>query len=571
MEQVKYRVEAFIVPSGNSYHNTSNQSETDNLKLKLNKSDDTTIDIESNYIKNYINDSFSVEEESIQNLKNCIALEKFIKPNSIDVNKENKNTSSNFYSFLNIPEIKYKKFYNADGECFSSYLINKVHRLTPIDEKNEDLEEKLTDLCHHGCKNGCSVIVSTPQEVSEEVFKGTWLQKLEDIKQREAVLKSRELILEDREKALFKREREIKILERQVKDKLKHLDLQIKENKHSQCLLKFHNSQKNTLQSLVDSDLKAKPEELQISNSVERFDNTDVKLNLCTKSHCLQNMPGNQSEQLDKQIDNIEIMCTDLQQEKANVGSSCSSDNSTTEGKRSKQRLNLKGSKTSKSSYCKFVSNNSKKGTKPCKTYYEDLDSTLSADIGDSSFIQTSQKFNPDLYKKPYAFTRSVSERRGKYANKGSNINLEVQNLDTPIGIEQNKILERVTKNIFASQDKGTKFQHYGLIDHNIGTANTICNVENENKYSYLNLETGNKLYLHQKAIRGSKDRPISWNEESNEWLQKKREAYNMITKKVLPEDIEDKENLKHNVKINKSEKMIKKKDIRNRILTIFR
>ncbi|KZC04758.1 hypothetical protein WN55_09557 [Dufourea novaeangliae] len=208
---------------------------------------------------------------------------------------------------------------------------------------------------------------------------------------------------------------------------------------------------------------------------------------------------------------------------------------------------------------------------------YEDLDTTLSADIGDSSFVQTSQKFNPKLYKKPYVFTRSASERRGKYASKGSNLNFQVQNLgsvreefDAPVGIEQGKVLDRVTKNISASQDKNTKFQNYGLIDHNTGKPSKVPTMENEKKYSYLDLETGSRLYSHQRLIKNTKDRPMSWNEETNEWLQKKRKAYNMTAKKVL-ENTENKENHKCGTKTDKTEKVIKRSDLKNKILTIFR
>ncbi|XP_076169438.1 uncharacterized protein LOC143147761 [Ptiloglossa arizonensis] len=572
MEQVKYRVEAFIVPLGNDCHTTSVLSETNNVNIKSNKIDNVIASIvktESNYTENYKNDSLFKEDKGAQNLKNCTTLDKFIERDHIDLNKVNESTLNNFYTFLNIPELKCRQLYNVDDARFSSYINNKVDRLTPIDEKNEDFECKITNLSYHGCKNEYSATVPTPQEVSEEVFKGNWLQKLKDIEQREAVLRNRELALQNREKALFRKEREIKVLERQLKDKLKQVNLHLKEEQKLQDLLKIHNSQKNVSQSLIKVDSKIKTTELQMNdNFLEKFDNTVNKLNTSTKNICTQDVFTNQTEQLNKQIDNKGIIHNN-QQEKACVGSSCSSDSSTFEKRRTKQRSNLKDSTTLKSTCSKFASLNGNKIKNPCKPYYEDLDTTLSADIGDSSFVQTSQKFNPDLYKRPYAFTRSASERHGKYSSKGSSINLEVQNLDnlrekfeTPIRIEQDKVLERVTKNIFASQDKATKFQHYGLIDHNI---------ENEEKYSYLNLETGNKLCLHRKVIKGSKDRPISWNEESNEWLQKKRKAYNMTTNKVMPKDIEDKENLRLSIKTDKSEKIIKKKDIRNRILTIFR
>ncbi|XP_054013466.1 uncharacterized protein LOC128895160 [Hylaeus anthracinus] len=552
MEQIRYRVEAYIVPVSNNYRTTSVTSESEDAKTNLNIINNSSINInetESKCTENYKNDLLSMEEESMQNVKNCLPLEKFVTTNYIDVNKTNKSNSDTFCS---LKSSKYKKLYDVQDACFPSSMINNVHtnqltKLTPIDEKTEEFEEKVTDLCYHGCKNGCSASVPTPQEVSEEVFKGNWLEKLKDINEREASLRNKEVMLQNRERALLRKEREIKILEHRLK---------------------------------VNVEPTTKPAEFQTNgNPIEKSDNIDInKFSSYTKNVCMQNTYTTQIEQLYKDINNIEITNIDLQQEKSSIGSSCSSDNSTSEGKQLKQESNLKCSIISKPTCCKVVSNNSNTATKFCKSYYDDLDSTLSADIGDSSFVQTSQKFNPNVYKRPYAFRRSASERRGKYASKGSSINLEVQNVDAPkekiempIGIEQDKVLERVAKNIVASQDKGTKFQHYGLIDLNVDTTNKAYKVEDEKKYSYLNLETSNKLCLHQKATKGSKDRPISWNEESNHWLQKKRKAYNMTMKKVSPEDIEDKENLRCGIKPNKSEKVIKKIDIRNKILTIFR
>ncbi|XP_076649128.1 uncharacterized protein LOC143356940 [Halictus rubicundus] len=562
MKQAKYRVEAFIIPVCINNNTNSVLSDTRDERLQLNDVSNVTVSIEKTEaicVENNISNSLTIEEESIQNAKNSITLERLA--------GENKNRTSNFdYSSKSV-KTKYEASYNTS---FASNIFDRVERLTPIDEQNEDAEGKITDLCYHGCRNGCSAVVPTPQEVSEEIFKENWLQKLENIKQKEAELKNREVILCNRERALIKKEEEIRILECQLNDKLKQLDLDLKTNKHIRDLMKLSCINKHSRESLIDVDSKTLQQEKH---------KNDVKTDITCVDHlnlCMENIRTHGSnKELSNNIGNIS---KDLQEKRSSGSSSSSSDHSVSDGKKYKQRPTFRSSATLKSSGSRTVSNNSNKIKRPTKICYEDLDTTLSADIGDSSFVQTSQKFNPELYRKPYAFTRSASERRGKYQSKGSSMNLQVKNLtsiweefDKPVGMEQDKVLQRVTKNISVSQDKSTKFQNYGLIDNNISTTNTEHKIENEEKYSYLNLETGSKLCLHQRLMKNSKDnRPVSWNEETNEWLQKKRKAY-MTTKKIPTKDTEDKENHKCNTKSDRTDKVLKKNDIKSKILTIFR
>ncbi|XP_076243325.1 uncharacterized protein LOC143184748 [Calliopsis andreniformis] len=570
MKQTTYRVEAFIVPIGNEYCTDSDHYKSSNMRKKLHEINNTILNIEENdsdYTQNEKRHLFLMEKENMQNLKNDIISEKVER--NLETSTVNKNNPVHFYSTLDIPRTKYKVLYNIHDKCFSFDVPDNICRLSTIAEKNEDSVDKPTEICYHGCKNGCSATVPAPQQVTEEVFKENWLQKLEDIKQREALLKNKEINLQNRETILIKKEKEIKIMEYLLKNRLKQIDLYSKENKHLQDLLKVNNLLKNTSGSCTSVD--STPNDL----SVEKSDSTVVnKLNLCMQTVNIQDVPQYETVQVNKHINTIGVTCKDLQQEKTNTNSS--SDNSIPEEKRSKKQVNLKSSMSLKLSSSRFTRNSNNKLKKPCKVSYEDLDTTLSADIGDSSFFQTSQKFNPDMYRKPYAFTRAASERRGKCIANGSDTNLKIQILSNPreefqaaTGIEQNKVLRRVTQNISASQDKGTKFQHYGLIDHNMDT-NKVHKLENEKKYSYLNLETSNRVYSRLKSIESSKGRPLSWNEETNEWLQKKRKAYNMTIKKVISEET-DKENFKHNAKTNKSDKMVIKNDIKNKILTMFR
>ena len=571
-------MEAFIIPVRKKC-STSSVSESNDVKMNLKNAGDTTVNIEneSSCTQSDGDNSLLGEDESMQNFKNYIALEK-LESGLSDVNGVNGSNSVNFYSSLIIPETRYEVLYDVDTSSFSANKFNEDHRLSTIDEKSEDSEDKLTDLCYHGCENGCSATVPTPQEVSEEVFKKNWLQKLKDIKRREEVLRSKEMNFQYRERALSQKEREVKALERLLRDKLKQADLRLKESKHVQDLSKVHNSQKNTLEPSINGDLKEAHKHFDTNVSAKGVNDTDAKkLSSCPQNVRMQDTFSNQAGQVDKRVDNVDTAEKDSQEKTSTGSSSCSSDNSLFEGKRSKRLSTIRSSMTLRSSGYKSAYSSSNKMRKPNKIYYEDLDTTLSADIGDSSFVQTSQKFNPELYKKPFAFTRSASERRGKSASSGVDAIPEVQNvanpkqaLQVPSKIEQDKVLKRVTQNISVSQDKSTKFQNYGLIDTG-DVKNKADGIEDERKYSYLNLETSNSLRSHEKLIKGSKDRPLSWNEETNEWLQKKRKAYNMTMRKASPEDAENKENLKCGVKTNKSEKVMNKKDIKSRILTIFR
>ncbi|XP_078044077.1 uncharacterized protein LOC144473764 [Augochlora pura] len=563
MKQAKYRVEAFIIPVCVSNNTNSVLNDKRDERLQLNNVNNVTVSInktETICFENNANNSLTIEEETIQNARNCITLER--------LTEKNKNICSNSYFSPQNNKLKYETSYNTN---LSSKIFDKVERLTPIYERTEDAEENISDLCYHGYKNGCSATVSTPQEVSEKIFEENWLQKLENIKQKETELKSKEVILLNREKALTKKEEEIRILECKLNDKLKQLDLDLKKNRHIRDLLKISNINQNIKELHSDSNSKVLQQEVHKS---------DVKMNIaCVDklNSCIQNNVQNLQAHSNKDLSNNKENVHKVSQEKRSSGSSSSSSDYSVSDVKSKQRSTIRRSTTSKSCSSKTISSNFHKCKRPPKISYEDLDTTLSADIGDSSFVQTSEKFNPELYKKPFAFTRSVSERRGRYTSKGSSINLQVKNLgnireefEIPLGMEQAKVLQRVTKNISVSQDKSTKFQNYGLIDYNITASTMEHKIENEKRYSYLNLETGNKLCSHQKLIKNSKERPISWNEDTNEWLQKKQKVH-MTIKKVLTKDIEDKENCKCNIKSDKTDKVLRKNDIKNRILTIFR
>lgn len=563
MSQITYRVEAFIIPVGNDCYNKSVLTKTDDAKItdkfKIKEINDEAFNDESKNVTIETN-SLSTEKECLENLCNSLLIE------NIDANAvpsrtiNNQSTLNDLDRCFSLAKSESHRSYGSNSSRQSLNSFRDICTLKPIVEKNEDTDEKLTDLCYHGCKNGCSATVQTPQEVSEEVFKDNWLQRLEIIRQKESAIKNKEMILQSRERALFKREKEVRIMERVLKEKVKKIETYLKQFKRMHCSSKMYSSQEDTTES-APLTRKNKTGSSKDELSIEEFLNTHSCEKLQEHDDKQESMPRKQAQQSDI-CKNMATSLKETQQDKTNAcGSSSSSNSTTSEDRRIKERTSAR----SFSSY-KFHSYANNKAKKPYKPYYEDLDSTLSADVGDSSFVQTSQKFNPELYKKPYAFTRSASERRGKRIDSKNNVHLDVTE-EFHCQIEQDRVLRRVAENITASQDKSTKYQHYGLIDRNVEATNKLRRIEDlrDEKYSYLDLETSRKFGHRESKGKSSRDRPQSWNDETNDWLQKKRQVYNTTAKQTRT-DL-DKENLK----LQKPDKVTKKKDIKNKLFTIFR
>lgn len=389
----------------------------------------------------------------------------------------------------------------------------------------------------------------SPQEVSEKIFRENWLKRLEVLKEKESILRSKEAILQSRERALFKREREVRIFERHIRDKLKQLEQYLARNKISDIDLSTTAAPEKSSENFAWESKT--PQDLCNTNDVESA--------LCNQNISKENTLA---EQANKSTNNMVAQDEKSQNAKGSSSkssSSCSSSSDTGEAQKKKKSIGSRSSVAYKS-------------RKPPKLNYEDLDTTLSADVGDSSFVQTSQKFNPELYRRPFAFTRSASERRAKSVDRNqAKFEAQARKDDSQYpGIEQGRILKKVTDNISASQDKNTKYQNYGLIDRNVnGSAQKIEESKEEKKFSYLNLETAGKLNSLG-SRREIRDRPNSWNAETNEWLQKKRHAYNMTAKGLATRDFENKENI-HDNKTSKHVNSQKKTDIKSRIFTIFR
>lgn len=438
-----------------------------------------------------------------------------------------------------------KEFQSSIESGIAFYPVRqfkKLNSLMSIDERNENfLESKVNDFCHHGFKNGCTATIPSPEEVSDEIFKENWLHKMESLRQRDAALKEREINLQRKERELFQREKELRIAERIVNNKLKLVDQQVKYQKDMEKRLEevaqilSHEVEEPNVKT---EKLKETCQPLEKTSTLQRSTSTPEKImNPCEKNEeCNKKIkhPTRPKNYPSKQVSSSNTISKPLLH--------------TTIKYKERPSCN--------------------------KMCYDDLNSTLSADIGDSSFVRTSERFNPLLYKKPYVFTRSASER---WPNKTNNVvatrqeaivNTEKKSepLSKPI-IEEDRVFQKFSENVHASQDKNTRFQNYGLVDRkldDVQQSNAKHNLGSEKKlFSYLDLATCNKGSQRNNV---SKNRPFSWNAEEDEWLQKKRQAYNLAIKN----SIESKENLN----IGKSSKVQRKssnKAVKNKIFTIFR
>jgi len=411
---------------------------------------------------------------------------------------------------------EFKILNEAQDTLYPVRQFRRVNSLMSIDERSEGSETKLNDFCHHGYQNGCTAVVPSPEKVSDEVFRENWLRKIEILRQQEIMLREREINLQNREKEVFKKEKELRIMERVLKEKLRQVEEQLKHQKDIEAIQK---RLERTTQILESSD------EFNNKNSDE-YAKEKLK-----KSQLLINSYEEKDEEFNK---------------KANLIRSKSYASS--------RQSNSSNVNTNINSY------NSMQYKEQFKINYDDLNSTLSADIGDSSFIRTSERFNPALYKKPYVFTRSASMRQFK---QKSQMALNIEERPEHI-IEEDKILRKLNENICLSQDKNTRFQNYGFVNipENLQSKVEYNSNNEDNLSSQHNVETNDKI-SQIKSVGVPKDRLISWNEETDEWLQKKRQAYNLTIQKSM----EDKENKCNSIIDNKTSK----KNIKNKILTIFR
>lgn len=551
---ILYRVETYIVPEINKKKEFSLQTtinEIDDLKVaKLNVREDE--DTSENNTENRKNTSPASNSKCMESRRYLMDDNKLIKRKMIKNIKNNESLSNEQFNNNNV---KYndkdsdehlnvqREFQSSIGSQDAFYPVKqfkKFNSLMSIDERSENfLECKMNDFCHHGFKNGCTATIPSPEEVSDEIFKENWLHKMEILRQRDAALKEREINLQKKERELFKKEKELRIKERTLNEKLKLVDQQLKYQKDIQLVERRLGEVAQTLShKIMESDVKM--EKLRDCQPMEKT--STLQRSTSTPEKIIE--PSEKNEE-DKKIKHLTHP----------------------------KNYPLKQSSSSNpiSRTHSYASMKYREQFPRNKIRYDDLNSTLSADNGDSSFVRTSERFNPLLYKKPYAFTRSASERRtSKTSNAVVTKSQEVANVEKksdPI-VEEGRVFQKLSENIYASQDKNTKFQNYGLVDcklDDIQQNNAKHNPGNEKKlFSYLDLATSDKCGRQNQT--DPKDRPISWNEKADEWLQKKRQAYNLAVKNSA----ESKENLKCNIVMEKGRKS-SKKNAKNKLFTIFR
>lgn len=560
MKPILYRVETYIVPEVNRAPGFSLEdaiNEIDELKGRSRSKDREDEDVSENTTQSRKNTSsashnkfieskiYSVEQQQI-NIDDSKLIKRLTDITNKDETTSDRQFDNNNYKYNNensneqayYVQKEFQPLLGSQDTLYPVRQFKKINSLMSIDESSEiSLECKMNDFCHHGFKNGCTAKIPSPEVISDEIFKENWLQKMEILRQRDALLKEKEMNLQRRERELFKREKELRITERILNDKLKLVDQQLKYQKDIQLVEK-----KLEKAARILSDEVKKAEE-PVKAEKLRDDQPPEKTLALVPEKIIN--PYEKNEETDKKIK--------YPIHPKNYSSKPSSPPNTFSRTHSYASVR----------YRERLPRN--------KIRFDDLNSTLSADNGDSSFVQTSKLFNPLLYKKPYVFTRSASER---WPNKTSNasvtrpqgiVNVEEKAEPT---IEEEKVFRKFSENIIASHDKDTKFQHYGLVDCKLNNVQSIAkpcpNPANEKKmFSYLDLATSNKQ--GQKRTNVSKDRPISWNEEEDEWLQKKRQAYNLAKNST-----ENKENTKCNIAAEKSGKS-SKKDVKNKLFTIFR
>ncbi|KAG8038394.1 hypothetical protein G9C98_006721 [Cotesia typhae] len=521
-----YKSEAFIVPVSNREVKNDNNV-IDDVKISKMKNEEN-FKIESSSDKNIKHDivhSVHSSQEVIYDVPFSLLKNTKLQPtefhNQLPQKDDKKNCfiNSNIYNAIDEPiyEVPYssssyeKPGYLKYHECFETaeyvtskflqkqnvinnnnkYLLPKppmrTSSLMSIDERDETPEDCIDELCCHGNKNGCTTTTKRPEAVTEEIFEINWMKRLEKLRAREAVIKDKEAMLYDREKLLFKKEKELRILERLLKDKLNHAELYLKrksliidtinlndiENKFTEFSkvpsystsnsgINAQLSSTESLESYQQSDkilTEVINSEVSAQTNLKSCCSSTTKVN-CSENNHMKNPPNSRSSLMTVNIGSLQSQASRLENASSNLVSRNTLPISTYSSCRSKRRQ---------------------------KMTYDDLDSTLSADIGDSSLVITSRKFDPDIFKKPYILTRSSSERHQKVINDKI----------PECNYENEKTIKRISDSIINSYDKNTKFQNYGLIDLRVADGKKNDNISDNNinkRYFYLDLEDGKNL-----------------------------------------------------------------------------
>ncbi|TGZ32722.1 uncharacterized protein [Temnothorax longispinosus] len=511
--------------------------------------------------------------------------------------------AENLEEHLSVQKTEYQSSVGPEESLYPVRHFSRINSLISIDERSENsLDTKVSDYCRHGYKNGCTSSVSSPEEISDEIFKGNWLQKIEVLKDRETMLREREMNLQKRERELFRKEKKLRIAERILNDKMRQVDellkLQINPlvdrrleeaarilsdiEKSGDNLSEYKIPKKDVTRKEDISKKEEIPEKEDISKK-EEIPRKDVTRNeyiskkeeipkkediskkgeiprkdVTKKEDILKREEVARKEEVPRKVEiprRVEIP------KNPQVNPIFDQRHRREESNKKIIHPTRSNSSSRKSSVSRTHSYASVRYRERPRMNYDDLNSTLSAASQDSPKLRTSQWFDPALYQKPHVFQRSASERHPRHKDTTGNTMGKLQKvveerLD-PV-IEEEKIFRKVSDNICALQKNEAGFQNYGLVDRIPSIPSSKTDYTENRLSSYLDLEIGSKRHSRQNLSSASKDRPVSWTSETNEELQKKRQVYDSMTKQSA-ETKQSTEN-KENVACHTTNKIQKKK-----------
>lgn len=600
MKPILYRVETYIVP------------EMENLSM-INKLDDLTL---ANQLKSesIFENNNNEKDASLISHNKCEELAKFSAENSklIGVKIVKDITNENETSRDECLDDDIVKYYNENFCCSNERMqkpefqmsigsqealyparqFSRVNSLMSIDEKSESsMNTKLNDFCRHGYKNGCTASIQSPEEVSEEIFRENWLQKIESLRHRETILRERETNLQKRERELFRKEKELRIMERILNDKMRHVDFMNEQLKHKRDTLVVEKRLEKVARILSDDVEKSdnleeekisskenvpkkveisKKEEISRRAEISRKEEIPKKAEMPTKKEILRKAEIPRQEEISKKAEILKkaeipknhiinppivnpfivnppiinppiVNPPTVNPPIVNPPITNSLIINSCRRKESNNRKSIRRSNFSRKSFSKTDLYATIRYRERPKKIYDDLNSTLSAASVDSPNKRTSVLFDPAQYQKPFTFTRSVSERRRRHSGNVAGMLQKVVE-EKPEHVIEEKIFRKVSDNICALQEREARFQDYGLVDCIPGgISGTITQRNSDNEEilsSYLDLEIGER-HSHRNPTSIPKDRPVSWTSETSEWHQNKHHMCESTTKQPA----ENKEN----------------------------
>ncbi|XP_018377895.1 PREDICTED: LOW QUALITY PROTEIN: uncharacterized protein LOC108770700 [Trachymyrmex cornetzi] len=576
---ILYKVETYIVPGT---ENLSIINEIDDLKIT------NQFDIKSenvmfeNSMQNEKNTSFAsnnkYEETTRFSTKDSTLIGiKLVKgitnENNILRDEHLDNDIIKYYNEANscrsnerVQKTEFQASIGSQESLYPAKQFSKTNCLMSIDERNENsLDSKLSNFCRHGYKNGCTASIPSPEEVSEEIFRENWLHKIEILRNREIILWEKEINLQKRERELFRKKEELRITERLLNDKMKQVEQQLKYQKDmivektleqaAQILYDIEKPDNLVEEKILRKDDVSKKEDILKKEKIPKKEEIPKKEVVLRKEEIPKKEEISKKEEIPRKTEipkKIEIL------KQAEIPKNLQPIINPCEKKEEKKKYLMRpNSSLRKSLSSKTHSYATIRYKERSRMNYDDLNSSLSAASIDTSNIRTTELFNPMLHKKPYAFTRSASERWTRHKSIPGKLQKVAEEKPEHI-IKEEKIFQKFSDNICALQEKETRFQNYGPVDC-IPDIDILSKAEHNNKdklSSYLNLETDER-YSHRDQASTSKDRPVSWTSETDKWVQK-HQMYNSATK----QSIENKENIVCNkpIMLRKKQRETKKK-----------